>query len=344
MMYSYVEMQRAKRGFRVIAIVLGIVLLIAIALRVWGVGGGQTPEGWAHAIQYSAHARVTTQHLADGSVRTIVDDPSKDTHAVIDRHGNALRIDVTQPASAHQARDNMAFGHVRLTETPEAHGMEHVTLVYVPGSYTIPLGIFFLATLPLGLTIATLLGCALAKENEGHLEIAWTKPISRESYAMSAMLVDVMAIVMTTLASAGIYAAAMLLFFKPIFSTGPDMWPQIGIAFLEPIAWYALLTAFSASLKRGMGMVIGFGWFAGMVIPSIAAALARSPEGLGQAFFTIFRGLSYIDPLAYTLQVNGQTVGSHGLLPALGGAVVAQGLLALGYLTMAVLQWRRVEA
>jgi hypothetical protein len=255
-----------------------------------------------------------------------------------------VRIDVTQPASGDRGPGTMSFGHVALHQYSEPHGMEHITLTYVPMAFTIPIGVFFLATLPFGWIISTLLGCALAKENEGHLELAWTKPVSREGYALGAMFVDVGAIVLTTAAAAVVYAAALLLFFRPSFSIESHTWSQIALAFLEPVAWYALLTAFSASIKRGMGMVVGFGWFAAMVIPSVAAALVRAPQGIAQAFFTVFHGLSYIDPLAYTMQASGHGVRSAALLPNFGGAAAAEALLAIGYLVFAVLQWRRIEA
>jgi hypothetical protein len=196
----------------------------------------------------------------------------------------------------------------------------------------------------MGLIVATLLAAPLAKENEGHLELAWTKPVARERYAGAAFLVDSTAIVISQLACIAVGLLCIVMWTLPSLTLGSGGWVTIGLALAVPIAWYACLTAFSASVKRGPGMVIGLGWFAALVIPSVMAATSDARSVLGQWIHVIFKGLAYIDPIVYIPSFHGHA-GFHGnLLNSLGAALIVVVILAVVYLALAVLQWRRVEA
>jgi hypothetical protein len=193
----------------------------------------------------------------------------------------------------------------------------------------------------MGLLVASILGGALAKENDGHLELAWTKPVSRERYALSSVAVDAIAIIVSQLLTIAVSLAATLMFLVPRFSYGPNLAWAILLAFAGPIAWYALITAASASLKRGPGMVIGLGWVAAVLIPGIAGALqgAANVNSIAAWFYAIFHALSYIDPISNFSFHKDQTTMMP--LPAAVGVLLA---LIAGYVALAVAQWRRVEA
>jgi hypothetical protein len=336
MQYFYIEYQRVRRAIFIALILLALFFLATLILRL-NVGSSGS---WIQHMHYSSTARVTHTQLADGSVRSVVDDPADRTHAVIIKHPDgSVDADITEPRGSHEHNDNFNMGS--LSSHTEVHGnTERTTAHWKPGSITYQLGSLFLLTIPMGLIVASLLAGALAKENDGHLELAWTKPVSREKYALETMLTDAAGIVFSQLLTIGIMLLATLMFFVPQFGWPSGTVIHILMAIAGPISWYALITAASASLKRGPGAVVGLGWVLAIVIPAVAAAL----QGLAQYnaaaswFYTIFHSLSYLDPIAY-LTFNGKPT----FLPAQSTALVLWALV-IGYSALAVAQWRRVEA
>lgn len=342
-MYYYVEFLRAMRGLRIAGIILGVLLLLGIIFRLSFINHG-SPEHYISDLESSPTAHVTHTQLPDGGVRTVVDDPAKRVHAVILRKGAAFSMDVTEPASTMRAHehDKSAVGNIDATEDTH-NGVSHVRISY-SGRPEISWDALFTISMMMGLIVATLLAAPLAKENEGHLELAWTKPVARERYAGAAFLVDFIAIVISQLACIGVGLLCVLMWTVPTLTLGSGAWAAIGLALAVPLAWYACLTAFSASLKRGPGMVIGLGWFAALVIPSVMAATGEARTVVGQWIHVIFKALAYIDPIVYIPSIHGHS-GIHGnLFNSLGAALIVVVLLAVVYLALAVLQWRRVEA
>ena len=65
--------------------------------------------------------------------------------------------------------------------------MTHITIGNDMTAH-IPVGVLFAIAEGFALITATMLGGALAKENDGHLEIAWTKPVSRERLALASIV------------------------------------------------------------------------------------------------------------------------------------------------------------
>lgn len=340
MTYWFVEYGRAKRAIRIALIILGLFLLATILLR-FSVHNWH----WEADLENSPTAHVTRTHLPDGSTRIIVDDPQRATNATIVRHPDgAVDMDVVEPKAAGGAsrHDDLVMGSTTIRETVQGDKL-HTVLHYSHRPPSFDLAVLFIATIPMGLLVASILGGALGKENDGHLELAWTKPVSRERYAVASVLVDAAGIVISQLLTIAVALIATLMFFVPHFSYGSYLGFDILTALAGPIAWYALLTAASASLKRGPGVVIGVGWLAAILIPSLGQSLARAAQfnAIAAWFYAIFKGLSYLDPIAY-FSFN---TGSHGnfLLPITVSAWVLCAL-AVGYIALAVAQWRRVEA
>lgn len=338
MSYYYVEYARAKRAIFIALIFVGFFFLAAAVLRV-SVHNGH----WAADLETSPTAHVTRTQLPGGSVREVIDDPQRETHAVIIRHpGGVLDMDVVEPRASGGVRHHGDFvmGSTSIHETVEGKNL-HTVLHYVGGTPSFDLGVCFLFTLPMGLIVASILGGVLSKENDGHLELAWTKPVSRERYALAAMAVDAVTIVVSQLLALAVALIAALMFVLPHFSYARTFGWYIFLAMAAPVAWYALITAASASIKRGPGVVIGVAWVAAILVPSLGHALeaVASLNPIAAWFYAIFKGLSYIDPIAY-LSFNG---GHSYLMPVWEGAWVLCAL-AIGYLALAVAQWRRVEA
>lgn len=338
MMYYFVELQRAKRALFIALILLGIFLLTVIVLRI-SVHAGM----WSDTLISSPTAHVTRTQLADGSTRIVVDDPQRQTHAVIVKQPNGIvDVEATEPKTAGKHNDNFSMGSMSMNSRDEGNA-RHTTMHFKPEKPVFDLGGLFLVTIPMGLIVASMLAGALAKENDGHLELAWTKPVSRERYAVASILVDSAAIAISQILTIAVTLLATIMFFVPRFDWPWTVGWHVALAVVAPIAWYALITAVSASLKRGPGAVIGLGWVAAVIIPGVAGALrgAAQVNTIAAWFYAIFKGLSYIDPIAY-LSFNGPTH-SNFLMPLQPTALVLCAL-ALGYSILAVAQWRRVEA
>lgn len=341
-MYYFVELLRAKGALRIALILLGLVLLAAILLRV--AVRGPSADNLAFNLEHSPSAHVTRTQLPDGSTRVVVDDPSKQTHAVIVHHGGELTMDIREPAMSAKSRDHISMGSMSINEV--THDGVTYTRIRFHRGFEYDLGLLFLGTIPMGLIIATILAGPLGKENDGHLELAWTKPVSRERYAIAAVAIDLAAIVTSQLLTIAVVLIGTLLFVVPRFSYGPHVGWNILVALLGPIAWYALLTAASASLKRGPGMVCGLGWLFAILIPSLAAGLSDTARynAIAYIFYTISHTLSYLDPLAYmTFHDSNSTIGT-GFGLSIMATAFAMAALAIGYIALSVLQWRRVEA
>jgi hypothetical protein len=334
--YYFVEYARAKRALVIALVLLGLFLLAAIILRI-----SVHDSHWQATLQNSPTAHVTSTTLADGSTRTVVDDPAKQTHAVIVKRKNGVvDMDVIEPRGSKRHHADFVMGMTNVNQNVQGNKL-HTTIHYVPEVPKFDLGTCFLITMVIGLITASILGGVLAKENDGHLELAWTKPVSREGYALSSIAVDALALIASQLLAMAVLLLAMLMFFVPKFTYGPNFVWAILLAFAVPIAWYALVTAASASLKRGPGVVIGLGWVAAVVIPGVAAALqgVAALNPIAAWFYAIFRGLSYIDPISYLSIHRDQTTIMP--FPASVGVMCA---LIVGYIALAVAQWRRVEA
>lgn len=343
-MYYYAEVLRGMRALRVIAIILGIIFAIALIFRVWA-WAEHGPMFVASSLQSSPTAHVTTRTLTDGTVETTVLDPVQRVHAVIDRRSGYFHMDATIPSNSHTG--TFTFGNSDTTVNKKT-GMKHVVITEDMGNANIPVGILFAIASIFALVTATMLGGVLAKENDGHLELAWTKPVSRERLALASMATDVVTIVVSQLFAIAVILIICVMFVWPRFYANSMTPSVVLLAVLGPVAWYACLTAFSASLKRGLGMVCGLGWLAALLIPSVAQASGHAQSDIGRTIHVIFQTLAYIDPIAY-LSFHGAFDSTSGIAfqTAIGNLNFSAGMLAvlaIVYIALAVLQWRRVEA
>jgi len=101
-----------------------------------------------------------------------------------------------------------------------------------------------------------------------------------------------------------------------------------------------LLTAASASLRRGLGAVVGVAWPVAIFLPSVARVHTTSP--VASAILSVFRALNYLNPIGYmrNLFLTGATMPTM----ADGFAILMLALLTAVYVALAVAQWQRVEA
>ena len=185
--------------------------------------------------------------------------------------------------------------------------------------------------------LATILGTCLAAENCGHLEIAWTRPVSRASYAARLMAVDVVGIVamFALVVVAGLVHAAIWHHHMVVdATTGPALLRFI----LDALAWYALIAALTASVKgRSAGAIAGFSWLGAGIIAVLAEV------NLPGALQLLVKALNYFNPLVYLTFSSGTTAHTMIQLSAQLSTIALCCIIALG-LWAALGQWRRLEA
>lgn len=343
-MYYYIELLRALRALRVVGILLALGLLAGVVFRL-SFAHGPFERDWAAAIERSPTAHVKRTNLPDGGVQTVVDDPKSGVHAVIVRHGESTTMRVRVPRTAGSTTATTTtlstFGtHSRVIGDPRHPGSTTMTVVN-PGN-DLWLGMLFSITVPIGLLVATLLGGPLSKENNGHLELAWTKPVSRELYAAAAVLVDVVTMLVSQAAALLALVLGSALWTLPHVRLESGAALQIGLALAGPIAWYACVTALSASLKRGPGAMIGIAWVVAIVTPALAGGTGGSSWPVAQVVHAVAGALSYLDPITYVWFQSPDA--DVSLARSASGALSALAGLAIVFLVSALVQWRRVEA
>ncbi len=183
---------------------------------------------------------------------------------------------------------------------------------------------------------ASLLGGSLARENDGHLAVAWTKPFSRTTHALAKMAVDLGGVAFVfalTCAVVFIYLAAIGVIGDIVIA--PDTWTQLLRYLIAPAAFYGLLQALTSTLARQAGAVIGFTWMGliGLIILSIV--------NLPAPYHAIVDFLNYANPLVYIAF----EVDKHGAVVTYGTAgAAALALIAVIGSAIAIYRWQRLEA
>lgn len=183
---------------------------------------------------------------------------------------------------------------------------------------------------------ASLLGGSLARENDGHLAVAWTKPISRPAHALAKMAVDLGAVAFVF----ALTCAVVFIYLAVIGAVGdiviaPDTWTQLLRFLVAPAAFFGLVQALTSTLARQAGAVIGFTWVAlfGLIILSMV--------NLPAPFHAIVDFLNYANPLVYVAF----DVDKTGAVVTYGaGGAAALALIAVIGSATAIYRWQRSEA
>jgi hypothetical protein len=177
--------------------------------------------------------------------------------------------------------------------------------------------------------LATVMGLSLASENEGHLEVAWTKPASRERYALNIFGIDLVAMlcgyILTIIA---IFTVADVWVGRQAVFAEKPLWESAAM-FLLPVYIYALIALGSASLKRSRGMVAGLFWPIVLGLTALAQIRIDSVRAIAHAINTINPVVIFETP--------------HGVETSPSTYALAAVLTAIA-LALAIVQWRRLEA
>ena len=341
---TYVEWLRVRNVLRVVAIVLGLLIVVSLVLRISFARYLNDDASFISHIQMQPGAKVSKLVLPDGTPRTIIDDPAERTHVTIDNLGYGGRhIVITEPKTGKHAHDNVSIGSVRVIESE--HGGMQTTIVDTNGA--VPFLFYMFVADIMALVIATILGAPFARENDGHLESALTRPASRTELALRTVGVDAVGILVGSAMTIVAFVICQAMFEVPHFDFSGINLQAIVIGILLPLAWYAMLAAASASMKRGYGAVIGFAW----PVAILALVFASIPWGdsmLGSAVHNIFWVISRADPLTY-VQFTSQpgtasTQPISEVAPNFGPRILMESILFVIYGALALVQWQRVEA
>ncbi|MBV9028067.1 MAG: hypothetical protein JO311_05580 [Candidatus Eremiobacteraeota bacterium] len=336
---NYVEWLRVRNLLRIVAIILGILLVLAVVLRI-SVARYTSPTHWVSQIENQPDVKVQHVTLPDGTKRTIVDHPAKRTHVVVDDHGYAgIHIVVTEPTGAHHESDHFSVGSVSVSESK--HGTVTTTVIDTNGA--VPM-IYYMALADLvALIVATMLAAPFAREADGHLEVALTKPIPRARFAVEAIAADVAGIVAASLLTIVALYICQLLFESPRLDFSGVNGRAIAMGIACPLAWYGLVCAATTWMHRAFGAVLGFAWPIAILIGVLAAIHPNNVVGL--FIHDVAWALSRLNPISYVTFPREPT--STALLasdPTFVPRISVMILMFVVYSGVAIVKWQRLEA
>lgn len=220
-----------------------------------------------------------------------------------------------------------------------------VLAVFVRGSIHLPMAIKGISYLELAPAVAALfasfvavnLGSVLARENDGHLEVVWSKPVSRVQYALRLFAVDARALtaiycmILVSVLLIGATLGANLALSTPF------VYP-IAISLLLPLAFYAIALAASASLRQHGESAAALVWpvavvlqvFNGLQLPSILHGITWV--------------VNLVNPFVYfgKLTVNGIVLFTSPFGPPITSVVALLALIVLATYS-ALVQWQHLE-
>jgi hypothetical protein len=144
--------------------------------------------------------------------------------------------------------------------------------------------------------IASIVGSSLAVENCEHLEIAWTKPISRTGYAAGIFIVDVACLAI-------VFAVTFVLAYGMVslYVGGPIHVPfdqdtawKMARFMLFPAAWFGIGQALTSGARGAWaGAMLGIMW----PVFELLSVLATRP--LGAVWHTILSIVNLANPIGY---------------------------------------------
>ncbi|MBC5806121.1 MAG: hypothetical protein ACR2KS_10880 [Candidatus Eremiobacter antarcticus] len=221
------------------------------------------------------------------------------------------------------------------------HAVKHVHHAVHPGPHqpVIPWSLLFAIAGIVATIFAGIYGASLSNENQGHLEVAWTKPRSRSRYALIDMAADyagaTCAFALTLLTAVACLAIAGLV--TNLF-IDRDAWLNLVRFLVLPLAWLGLVQAATASLRERSGAVSGGLWVAAVALLGLEIAdLPRMWHGV-VAFLNFFNPLNYS---GYRTDSSGHLAASIADLQA---DILALVLLGVAGILVALVQWRKLEA
>lgn len=204
--------------------------------------------------------------------------------------------------------------------------------------HNIPLSLLLVIGGVVASILAGIWGTSLACENEGHLEVAWTKPATRSRYALKIMAVDLAGLIAVYLLTLG--AGTLVIYLSGYLGwlhADNDAWVNLARFSLLPFAWFGLIQALTSSLKDRAAMVAGLSWV-GAFLLLLLANLNLSPM-----WAAIVKFFNFFNPVAYA--VYSDSGSRMNVYPFAAWELNLLGLAVIGTLGIiaALIQWRRLE-
>lgn len=334
---NYVEWLRVRNCLRVVVIVLAILVALAVILRI-SLSRNMSGDAWISHFKEPGTV-VTHITLPDGTRRTIWDNPGERTHVVIDDYGYAGKhIVVTEPSSrAHQENDHVNVGSIHVVESH--HGALTTTVIDTNGATPM---IYYMAVADLmALIVGMVLAAPFAREIEGHLEVALTKPVSRARYALGVIGADCVAILVSSfLTIVALYLCQLLFESGRLDFSGVNA-RAIAIGVITPLAWYALLCALTTWFHRSYIAVLVAALPVALVIGGLT--LLEPSNAVTLVIRDIAWGLSRLNPWTY-VQLHNVGMANDTGAPSFGWRMLIQVTFFVVYSALATWRWQRVEA
>src|SRR6185437_3523605 len=184
-----------------------------------------------------------------------IDNSKDDVHIVIDDNGYAGKhITITESSDHGQSHNPKTIVVGSLNVQSSANGRSTVTTIDTDRPETFAFYAAF-ATF-IALIVASALAAPFARENDGHLEIALTKPIGRTELALKTIGVDLLGLLAVWVLAVVFLLIGHAIFEQPRFLLAPNDLTMIVLGWLGVAAWYAMLCAMTASLRRSFGIVL----------------------------------------------------------------------------------------
>src|SRR5579872_2690566 len=197
----------------------------------------------------------------------------------------------------------------------------------------LPFSILFVVPSIAAAIFGSIAGISLSTENDGHLEVAWTRPASRVRYALAIFGTDIVAIVAAfALGFAGCWIATAAHGGLRYLVVDSDTGGELARYVLYPMAWFGLCEALTASVRSRGGAFAGFVWL----------MLDQLP--LQPVWHAFFRFINYANPLRYASMAIGAGASDELANIALPVALTGLSAIAIIGIVLALMQWRRLEA
>ena len=327
----YVEKLRAWRVMRIFLIILGIIFVLAVIGRF----SGHSRMDVANQYLVPANARHLVHSVAPDGSRITSFDGSKGQHVVIrtDPTSGAQSVAVTEAVSGKPSRPaNADVANVSIKQT--RHGKLMTTILSyhrIPLDYALGIAAVFVAI------FSSILGLSLSHENDGHLELAWTKPIRREGYAGTVIAVDVLAMLVLLAITVALIVVILAMFgLAKLIVADRSTLLTLAFAIAYIVSFYALVMAVTASLRRASAVALAILWPVALILPGLTEVKWLN-IGL------IVRVIDTINPVAYFYSLS--STSSHTLLPpGIGYSIAAMAVITIAGVVASLAQWRRLEA
>ena len=182
-------------------------------------------------------------------------------------------------------------------------------------------------------------GGSLSEENDGHLALTWTKPVSRTRYALVMMGVDLTFVAFVFVLMVGFIAGITVQHgaLRYLF-VDRDAWFNLVRFPLAAAAWFGLAQGLTASLRQHSGTVRG------VAVAIAAILLALGVSDLPPVWHALVKFLNFFNPLAYSAYAYSAHTQQLNPFATWGLDLVALAAIATIGTALALLQWRRLEA